>query len=577
MDCMNTGRRKHFFQYFLLFTTLVLGMTFYGIKKIYGFSLYPDEFGYWSTAATLIGYDWSQVASLGSYYAFGYSVILTPILLVFEGGVWAYRAAVVVNALLQIVDIFLLWSICKILFPKIDEQDSIFVSGIAGLYPVLTYYSQTTLAEGLLTFLYILACYLFCRFIFEPKLINGILFLIIIILMLCTHLRTVGIVVAAFLTILVWVISNQKYRKYALILVISLIVGVIITLIIKNIVQSNIYSSASSEVLAGNSFAGQLVTIRNLLSIEGMLGFLMGLCGKIYYLLNASFGLFGIAMVYLIRRSLLIVDYLKRGKETGPRMYIGLFVLLGVTFQVLITAAYMNNVTELDKIAYGRYQDYMIPIIMLIGVTQVIESKHIDKCLIITTITSIAMLGITIYCSLNYENMEMRRYFLAGISYAWKDKAFKVVNHYLISFALSILLMLMIFGCVRLARKKSVWQMAYLPIILTEVILALVLNNRYIYPSSEIDKKDMEISAYIQQSCMDNEVYYLSETDRTFIDILQFDLGQKKINVITDPDTVDNKGVLITDIDTGYAGQLEENYSQLMNSAWFRLYKVQEE
>ena len=57
-------------------------VCFYGycISRAYGFIFFPDEFGYWAHAAKAAGYDWSEMVSLGSYYSYGYSLILFPIL-----------------------------------------------------------------------------------------------------------------------------------------------------------------------------------------------------------------------------------------------------------------------------------------------------------------------------------------------------------------------------------------------------------------------------------------------------------------------------------------------------------------
>ncbi|MBP3196751.1 MAG: hypothetical protein J6N21_07065, partial [Butyrivibrio sp.] len=46
-------------------------LCMYGILGVYGFSLFPDEFGYWASAAKALGYDFSEVASMGSYYSYG--------------------------------------------------------------------------------------------------------------------------------------------------------------------------------------------------------------------------------------------------------------------------------------------------------------------------------------------------------------------------------------------------------------------------------------------------------------------------------------------------------------------------
>ena len=91
---------------FIVFSLVCLCM--YGLHRIYGFSLFPDEFGYWASAAKVLGYDFSEVASIGSYYSFGYSLILLPILHLLSDSVLAYRCAVVVNLLLQILSFFIL-------------------------------------------------------------------------------------------------------------------------------------------------------------------------------------------------------------------------------------------------------------------------------------------------------------------------------------------------------------------------------------------------------------------------------------------------------------------------------------
>ena len=85
------------------FAIFILILFFYLISyigKIYGFVFFPDEFGYWFYAAKAAGYDWSNIVSLGSYYSFGYSLILTPVFLACSNAVTAYRTAVVINFIL---------------------------------------------------------------------------------------------------------------------------------------------------------------------------------------------------------------------------------------------------------------------------------------------------------------------------------------------------------------------------------------------------------------------------------------------------------------------------------------------
>ncbi len=127
----------------------------YAIQKICSFTLVPDEFGYWASAAKAVGYDWSEVASMGSYYSFGYSLILVPVLFVFRGGVMAYRAAVFINALLMCAGVFALKGITDRLFCNTDPVRASLYSGIAVLYPVWIFYMQMTMTEALLNFLFL--------------------------------------------------------------------------------------------------------------------------------------------------------------------------------------------------------------------------------------------------------------------------------------------------------------------------------------------------------------------------------------------------------------------------------------
>ena len=87
--------------FLLLGMSIAVAICMYGILGIFGFSAFPDEFGYWSPAAAILGYDWSEITGLGSYYSYGYSALLVPILLLFHNAITTYRAAIVLNLVLQ--------------------------------------------------------------------------------------------------------------------------------------------------------------------------------------------------------------------------------------------------------------------------------------------------------------------------------------------------------------------------------------------------------------------------------------------------------------------------------------------
>ena len=133
--------------FFLLFAFLIFGIFQYSIHKIFGMVYFPDEFGYWASAAKWNGYDWSSLTALGSYYSFGYSILLAPILRLGCDGVTAYRMAVALNMLLQALAAPMLYGIFRRIFPASDRQPAVCAVGIALFYPVWIFYAQVTLAE----------------------------------------------------------------------------------------------------------------------------------------------------------------------------------------------------------------------------------------------------------------------------------------------------------------------------------------------------------------------------------------------------------------------------------------------
>lgn len=87
-------------RYAVFFMVLLFCFFQFSIQKLYGFSIYPDEFSYWAYAAAASGYDWSEVISLGSFYSYGYSILLFPVFLLCKNPVTAYRTAVALNFIL---------------------------------------------------------------------------------------------------------------------------------------------------------------------------------------------------------------------------------------------------------------------------------------------------------------------------------------------------------------------------------------------------------------------------------------------------------------------------------------------
>ena len=277
---------------------ILFGIYQYGIHQIYGMVEYPDEFGYWSTAASMLGWDWSQVASRGSYYSFGYSLILFPILKFCEDSVTAYRWAVTVNFSFIVMSFFFLKGIYKRIFTEQVEGEKILAIGCALLYPAWTFYAQTTLVDSSLIFMVILIGYLFLRFIEVPNLRWGIALVAAVMYNYSLHMRSAGILVAVVIVMIIWAWKNPFYGKGVFFFLLAA-AGLFLWIgQIKGLVQGSVFGEAGQEILNANDYGGQWSKVTFLLSVEGIKQLFTVTMGKVLYLGLASAGMVYLAVVW---------------------------------------------------------------------------------------------------------------------------------------------------------------------------------------------------------------------------------------------------------------------------------------
>lgn len=602
---MKSGRRDILFsRYFILFILLILCIFQYSIQKIYGLSIYPDEFGYWASAAQWIGYDWSETASLGSYYSYGYSVILCPILFWCENGLSAYRVAIGVNMILQCVSIFLLWEIFRrfSLGFGSDKKDMhiLFAVSIAVFYPVWTFYMQMTLTEALLTFMYVLICYLFVIFLEKPKLISAMLLILALLYLYFVHMRTVGVVIAAVLTLFMYAWKTPSERKKLMICVCFFVLGAGVGAWMKATITDSVYAVADAGKLAGNDYVGQIRKIKTFFELEGIFRLLVSCIGKVYYLGMASFGLFYVAVGYLIKEFWGFVPILvKKGKsisEISKKQWMSLFLLLSIVGQVLISAIFMINPGRLDGIVYGRYNDYLLPVIMGLGVLLAFQSQYSIRQILVNIGISFGLFLVSLWAALDSGQTRMQGYFAAGISYISDESEYQIVPEFCKAFVVGILLMLIIAGCIRLGRKTEKGIVAIASVLFIEVVLAFCLSNKYIYPFNEANYEKLQIYEYIEEYQSENnaieesgsmQVYYLYNDGQPYIDLIQFAMQEQSLTVIKEKEILEEKdnrqafyeclpeeSFLIVDVNSSYLEELEAVYEKCVESNDFVLFLI---
>lgn len=565
-------------RYLLLMILIIFGICQYGIGKICGFTMVPDEFGYWASAARNVGYDWSEVASLGSYYSFGYSFLLTPILKAFHDGVAAYRAAVTVNMLLMCAGMFLVFGIIRRLFPETDRTKQIFIGGIAVFYPVWIFNMQMTMTESLLIFLFVLIDYLFIRLVQEANAVTALLLAVSLAYIYCVHMRTVGVLIACMITLCLWMVSKRPGAGTILAFGGAMLFLAVCIVVMKQNTVAEVFSNADSRILAGNDYGGQSGKLQQILNVRGMALFVNEIAGKIFYLGLASFGIFYWGMGWAIRQCCsLFGKIIKKGK-IGDAEWFSLFLFLAMAGEVMISSIYMHPAGSIDALIYGRYDEFLVPVFLLVGIVAMGRSRHIFRETLIWGVCTGLVAVVLLHVIKTRELTGLRGYMAAGISYLLDEDNLNVSQFFGNTWILGVGTMFLAAFLVWLSGKGKnlVWVLA--GIIAIEVTAGLQISEHYVYRVNRSNFIDLMIAEeIIDNAGIEDKVIYLDEGNHQYIDFIQMQLGIRPVMVISENEFGNlnketNSAFVIVHCNTKYKNQLDKLFHKCVKANTFYLF-----
>ena len=563
-------------EYLVLIFLLLFCVFQYGIEKICGFTLYPDEFGYWASAADVVGYDWSEVASLGSYYSFGYSFILIPILKIFHGGVVAYRIAIAVNMCFMCIGMFLLLGLLKRIFPNISNTKRIFISGIAVMYPPWIFYMQMTLAESLLMMLYILICWLIVCLIQKPSVVTVIALAVTLIYIYAVHMRTVGIIIACLIMLIAWGLSNPSIRKQLLVFLVVLLIACFVVCVIKKNVILRVFSYADAETLSINDYGSQWSKIRRVLSLSGLIQLLIAIMGKVFYLGLASFGTFYWFLGWSVKETVWLVIKLWKKKECYIQNFLALFLLLSVIGEILISSIYMYGSVKVDCLLYGRYNEFLIPVVMVFGIAAMYRSKFLLRGWVQQGVLSGLMIPALLFYIEKNQMSGIRGYFVTGIGYLLDEANFEPTDFLIKALLLGWLFMAITAFSIWISKRirGAAWGLG--AVIALEILLGLRVSHNYTYQVNEKIYPDLIIAETIlEKGNEQDEIVYLNENTYAFVSFQQMQLPERSIRVAKEEqvENIEKMGrFLIVESDSEYIDLLKERYNRLVISTTFYLF-----
>lgn len=358
-----------------------------------------DEFGYWGNAAYLAGLDWSDAISNIPYYSYGYSLLLVPLFWIFDNPVHMYRAAVVLNGLLLSASFLLCYDLARKLMSTANRYVLIAIAFLISMYPAYLAYSSVALAECLLIFTCWLLTWCFAGVNEKSSNYRFILIGLLSVYVYMVHQRTLGILMASLLVILLMkVFNNINWKQLFYVLVPAALLAVI-HFYLKNDILTHLWLT-SGENLA-NDYSTQFSKVGQLFSVDGLVRAFKLFMGQLFYIGAASyllcyFGLYELAQK--IRAAITTatknhdLNLLRRDKT----FYLYTFLILAVLFSMAISATYLIHPTRTDHLVYGRYVEMILGPIILLGFVNLTGNKTISTRRLLSLLAGFAILTVVV-------------------------------------------------------------------------------------------------------------------------------------------------------------------------------------
>lgn len=560
----------HYKEY-LLAIAILFAFWAFGIGSTYGFSIFPDEFAYWSYAAAAAGYDWSDLTALAPYYSYGYSLILIPIFVFCKDAVMAYRIAVSVNFLFLFLALAALAGTMKKVAPD-AKMPILTFSALAVLLPCNLFYTQMTLTEVFLVVLYIAAGSVLYHYLENNRLSTLVLLMLVLIYLYTVHMRTVGVLLAAMIVVTMHILirGNGRWHIFAALGVTLFLFAAAVFL--KQQAFLYVYGGINQELVAANDYSGQIEKIRSILSWEGLYDLLISLVGKVLYLGLATWGLFYWGIYGLARLALGMFRNIKKRISVEPRQLFAVFVLLTVAAQIVIGTIYLLTLGEIGDYTYGRYSEMIIPFVMVWGF--VVLWKERARFIWITTGGLALLQGLTTYLVVRQiiatEAENFQGYFLVGISYLYNEADFRVDSFYAEAWLFCELLTVLVTTVVLLCRSQKKRQYLLAAVAVVELVLAMRADIIFWEPFKKAAFRDSRMVDKMQTLQEEGRrIIYMDQVFPPYVGILQFMGRDLDIQVMERRETaadyegdITDEDILIFAFDDVFLEDWEDKYAQ---------------
>lgn len=571
---------------FLIPAIVLATLCLYYIRDNQLIKICGDEFGYWAAGSWFAGYDWSEVQGINRYYGYGYGIILSFILRLTSNQTTAYQIALVLNAIMICIMYFMAVNILNILDneKKLSNIMKVSIAVTSVLFSSNLYFTQFTMSETILTFCYWIIFYIFVLLLDKFTLPRMFAFYLFALASISIHLRTVGVLAICIIAGVLILCKHKVANKRILSIVIFLTLSSITVFLLKKAYQ-NSYISKVIAYSDANELTGQLGKIQFLFTKDGIKTFFEGVCGKLFYAINSTFLLSAIP-IYVIFDSLKKCIKKCKKKERIAFRNIDLiitFLLTSTLLELLIDALYMIHYTNrFDLLTYGRYFEYTLTPLILIGIYVIIYyGKQIMRYILILNTFNLLL---AIYTNqLQNYNIAKTHVHMNISSFYEEFNMCSFAENSLLAIGLKSVFILIIFALFIYFDKIQNHTKSIIVIGLMAISILWIKEAKFTYENGclswtmSFQEAEKALADNIVNTGIQDDLVYYNEGNYQRIMPLQFLLKESTIKVESDINIIEAKNynyiLSVSENKEGMGNLDETKYELIDQSKWLRLWK----
>ena len=390
-------------------SVLIVVLVVMHIGHAYGVSTLSDEFGYWGTAATLSGFDWSGTLSNFPYYSFIYSLVLWPVMLLPVGATAMFRIALVFNAVMLVITFWISYACTKRMYPMLPGKFCTVVCAAVTLYSANIYNSQNTSGEVLNLLLFWVLFYVCLRFAETPKMCWATLLGLLAVLNFAAHMRSVSLLATVVIVLGVTLLHKRVKIKTFLGSVLIAGAGVIVFNQIKDLILEYVYQAGELSTL--NDVGAQTQKVTALFDPKTLYDVFVMCWGRLFYLGTASFLLIYIGIITcavaaskMIRRRIQRMPNEQHAENVGM---VALFLLLSLLFSIGVSSVFILDPGDrIVYLYYGRYTEYLAGPLFIIGFVSLYRFTKKERKIVCPVMLFHFLLCIWMYLYMRQNRMD---------------------------------------------------------------------------------------------------------------------------------------------------------------------------